>query len=212
MVLITDVRPYRRTKLFEVCSETGPEFIANEKFLNENGITPHAQFDDEDFEGLRARAQLFDAIRKSIDILSRKDYSQKELTRKLCDKGIPEDAAMAAVSYMVQRGYVDDARYAKRLAELARQSYGRQRVEQILYHHGIDRETVRSVLEEVFCDSNTELTKLEEQIVRAAKDKDLSDPAARNKIFAKMARLGYNPSDISRALAHYRPAREDENA
>lgn len=211
MVLITDIRPFRRTKLFEVFSETGSEFLANEKFLTEQGISLHESFDDEEFELIRARAHLIDGIRKSVDILSRKDYSKKELHRKLCDKGIPEDAAHGAVSYMESRGYIDDTRYAKRLAELAQQSYGKQRAEQILYHHGIDRETTREVLDEVFDGSNAETERLEEHLAHAVKGKDLSDPATRNKIFAKMARLGYSASAISGALARYRQAREDDN-
>ncbi|MBQ4323926.1 MAG: regulatory protein RecX [Clostridia bacterium] len=211
MILITDIRPHKRTKLFEVSSETGMEFLANEKFLTENGIRLHEQFDEEEFELLRARAHLLDGIRKSVDILSRKDYSKKELLRKLCDKGIPEDAAIAAISYMTEHGYQDDYRYAKRLAELAKNSYGKARAEQILYHHGIERETVREVLEEVFSDTAEEDAKLDEILTRAAKGRDLKDPAVRHKIFAKLARLGYSASAVSAALSRYGSEGKDED-
>ena len=150
MILITQIRPYRRTKLFEVYSETGLEFLANEKFLLEFSLRPHEEFSEEEFEPIRARALLLDGIRKCVDILSRKDYSKKELLRKLKEKGIPDEAAQGAVDYMAQRGYQDDMRYARRLAELGKQTYGKARVEQMLYHHGIERETLREVLEEVF--------------------------------------------------------------
>ena len=211
MVLITDIRPYRRTKLFEVSSEMGTEFLANEKFLEENGIRLCEQFDEEEFELIRARAHLLDAIRKSVDILSRKDYSKKELHRKLCDKGIQEDAAWAAVCYMAERGYQDDRRYAKRLAELAKNSYGKSRAEQILFHHGIERETVREVLEEIFSDAAEESDKLDSLLTRVAEGKDLSDSRTRNKIFAKLARLGYDASAISAAFSRFRSEGKDED-
>ncbi len=209
MVLITDIRPHKRTKLFEVYSEEGLEFLANEKFLNENLILPRTEFDDEDFELLRAKAHLLDAIRKCVDILSRKDYSKKELLRKLQDKGIAEDAAASAVQYMEKHGYQDDYRYAKRLAELGKASYGRRRVEQILYTHGIDKDTVRQVTDEVFDDLLQEEEKLDGILEKAAKGKDLTDPAQKNKIFAKLARLGYAPSLISGAISRYEH-RKDE--
>jgi regulatory protein len=211
MVLITDVRPVRRTKLFEVCSEAGPEFIANQKFLTENGIQRFESFEESEFDVLRARAQILDGIRKSVDILSRKDYSRKELLRKLCEKGIPEDAATAAVSYMTEKGYQDDFRYALRIAELSQRTYGKKRVEQILYHHGIDRETVKEVLDRVFEEgSEEENRKLDEILTKAAAGKDLKDPGVRNKIFAKLARLDYSPSAVSAALSRYETDGKDE--
>lgn len=210
MVLITDIRPYKRTKLFEVYSEDGLEFIANEKFLNQNDILLRSEFSDDDFELLRAKAHLLDGIRKCVDMLSRKDYSQKELLRKLCDKGVPEDAALGAIKYMTDHGYQDDYRYAKRLAELGANSYGRRRVEQMLYTHGIDRETIRQVTDEVFDNESAQTEKLDEILEKAAIGKDLCDPAQKNKIFAKLARLGYGSSEISAAFSRYLTNRKDE--
>ncbi len=210
MILITEIRPRKRTKLFEVYSEAGLEFLANEKFLNGNDILLHAQFDDDDFELIRAKAHLLDGIRKSVDILSRKDYSRQELIRKLCDKGVPEDAANGAVQYMADHGYQDDYRYAKRLAELGANSYGRRRVEQMLYTHGIDKDTIREVCDEVFEDFEKEEEKLNLILKKAAKGDDLSDPNLRNKVFAKLLRLGYSSSAISSAFARYKAERKDE--
>ncbi|MBO5248694.1 MAG: RecX family transcriptional regulator [Clostridia bacterium] len=210
MVLITDIRPYKRTKLFEVYSEDGSEFLANEKFLNENEILLHSEFDDDTFELLRAKAHLLIGIRKCVDILSRKDYSKQELLRKLCDKGIPEDAARGAVQYMAQHGYQDDYRYAKRLAELGRSSYGRRRVEQILYSHGIDRETIRQVADEVFNDEAEENEKIDRILAKAVAGKNLTIPAEKQKIFAKLARLGYTSSAISAAISRWEKNRKDD--
>ncbi len=210
MVLITEIRPHKRTKLFEVYSQTGMEFLANEKFLHQNDIIVLSEFDENDFELIRAKAHLLDGIRKCVDLLSRKDYSKQELLRKLRDKGVPEDAALGAVGYMESHGYQDDYRYAKRLAELGANSYGRRRVEQMLYAHGIDRETIRSVAEEVFEDDTAESEKLDRILMKTAQGKELKDPAQRNKVFAKLARMGYGTSDISSAISRYKANRKDE--
>lgn len=210
MIVITDVRPHKRTKLFEVYSEAGMEFLANEKFLIQNEIRRYAEFDEEDFQIMKARAQILDGIRKSVDILSIKDYSRQELHRKLCDKGVPEDAAWAAVGYMTENGYQDDLRYAKRLAELASRNYGRRRAEQILCHHGIDRETAKEALDAIYSEELDEDTKLDRIVEKAAAGKDLKDPAQRNKIYAKLARLGYDSSAISAAITRLEAKREDD--
>lgn len=211
MVLITQVLPYRRTKLFEVCSENGVEFLATEAFLTEQGLKPLASFNEETFDRIRAQAQVLDGIRKCVDILSRKDYSRKELTAKLTDKGIPQDAAIAAVGYMTDHGYQDDFRYGKRLAELNKQIYGKKRIEQMLYHHGLDRETISEILEEVFADGDETERILDRITEKAAAKRDLNDPPQRNKVFAKLARLGYGPSEISAALSRYEEMRNETN-
>lgn len=211
MVLITQVLPYRKTKLFEVYSENGAEFLATEAFLTEQGLKPLASFDEETFDRIRAQAQVLDGIRKCVDILSRKDYSRKELTAKLIDKGIPQDAAIAAVGYMTGHGYQDDFRYGKRLAELNRRIYGKKRVEQMLCHHGLERETISEILEEVFADGDETERILDRITEKAAAKRDLSDPAQRNKVFAKLARLGYGPSEISAALSRYEEMRNETN-
>ncbi len=211
MILITEIRPRRSTKLFEVFSEAGLEFVCNEKFLLQNQLLPHMEYEEEDFETLRAKAQILDGIRKCVDILSRKDYSKKELMQKLSDKQIPEDAAAVAVNYMEEHGYQDDFRYGKRLAELAKNTYGRRRAEQILYQHGIDREMIKEICDQVFEDDSSEWEKLDAILQKAVKDGDLRDPALRNKVFAKLARLGYSSSAIREAFSRYETERKDEN-
>ena len=89
-------------------------------------------------------------------------------------------------------------------------SYGRRRVEQILYHHGLDKETVREVTEEVFSNSEREEEKLDDILKKAAREQDLKDPSLRNKIFAKLARRGYSSSAISAAMSRYEEMRKDE--
>ncbi len=211
MILITEIRPRRRTKLFEVYSEAGLEFVCNEKFLLQNQLLPHRECEEEDFETLRAKAHILDGIRKCVDILSRKDYSQKELLQKLSQKGIPEDAAQVAVTYMADHGYQDDFRYGKRLAELAKNSYGRRRGEQILYNHGIEREMTKEICDEVFGDETSEWEKLDRILQKTVKDENLKDPQFKNKVFAKLTRLGYSSSAISGAFSRYDANRKDEN-
>ena len=209
-ILITDIRRHGHTKLFDVCSETGVEFIANEKFLNDNGILRHTAFDDEDFETLKAKAQLIHGIRTAVSVLELKDRSRKELLQKLKEKEIPDDVAVMAADYVRDKGYQDDYRYGLRLAQISARSYGKMRTQEALYHHGIARETARQICDEVYADENACAEQIDETLEKAARGIDLHDPAARNKLFAKLARRGYGSSEISAAMRRLAEKRKDE--
>lgn len=209
MITITEIRKIGHSRFFEVYSENGSEFIAKESYLEQNGIVTGAEFSEEEFELIRAKAQLIYAIRKCLDFLEQKDYSRKELYKKLTERGISEDIAEAAVGYAAEHGYQDDRRYAKRLAELAFSSYGKRRVEQILYTHGIEREIIREVMEEFRSVPEEEDEKIDRLLTKAAQGKDLRDPAIRKKLYAKLTRLGYDSAAILAAFTRYSNSRED---
>ena len=210
MVLITDLRLLRKGPYYEVCSEAGAEFIAKETFLDQNGIVVGAAFDEDDFAVLRAKAQLIFAIRTGLDVLERKDRSKKELIRKLREKGVEEDTAQTAADYLEDKGYQNDLRYAVRLAELSAPSYGRRRVEELLFTHGIDRETARQALDEVFAGETAEDEKIDGILEKAAKNKDLSDPKEKNRLYAKLARLGFESGTVAAALRRLEEKRKEE--
>lgn len=214
MIRIVRIQRAKRSTRFDVytnADDEQPDFTVKESFLSENGIAVGAEYTEEEFDVLRARAQLTEAIRIAMDALERKDYSRKELTRKITDRNLPPDVAETAVDYVAERGYQSDLRYARRLAEIASANYGRTRVKSYLIAHGIDRETAESVLEERF-DADKEADKIDRAIAKAARGVDLSIPQNRNKIYAKLARLGYDSSSISAAFSRYRNEREDDPA
>ena len=52
----------------------------------------------------------------ALRLLTRRDYGSEELRRTLLTKGYPGDAVDAAVARAMELGYLDDTRYAARLA------------------------------------------------------------------------------------------------
>jgi regulatory protein len=53
----------------------------------------------------------------AFDLLARKSWSRAELTRRLKRRGAPDDIARAVVAELTERGYVDDAAFARWWAE-----------------------------------------------------------------------------------------------
>ena len=78
----------------------------------------------------------------AFDLLARKSWSGRELTRRLRRRGAPTDVAQAVVADLTTRGYVDDQAFARWWAEARARGrrVGSRRLRQELLAKGIPRE------------------------------------------------------------------------
>ncbi len=79
---------------------------------------------------------------RALDILSRRDHSEAELTLKLRRKGVGEEEIEAVVARLRELGYLNDRRLAERIAESALAD-GRMvgpRLSRELFRRGIPRD------------------------------------------------------------------------
>lgn len=98
--------------------------------------------------GRRGTAEL-SPIQRAVGLLSRREHSRTELTRKLCERGLAADEVEAAVEQLARDGWQDDARFAQFLMRSRISGgYGPIRIRVELATHGIDRETIATVLAE----------------------------------------------------------------
>ena len=86
----------------------------------------------------------------AADLLSRRAWTQTELTRRLVRRGAPSEVAVSVVEDMVGRGYVDDAAYARHFVDtrLAR-GYGAARLTADLRARGVASALIAAALESV---------------------------------------------------------------
>lgn len=154
------------------------------------------EISQEEYTALSETVNIRRAYNCAVSLLSRRDHSEKELLRKLKEKGYSEGAE-AAVERLKQGGYVDDEHFCRLFAsELVRlKGYGKRRIEQELYLKGVDREIIGSVLDEISFDSD----KLSDIIKRRYLSK-MTDEKGRQKAFNALLRLGYTYGEIRDAL------------
>lgn len=82
-------------------------------------------------------------VQRALGLLTRREHSSRELTRKLTARGVEKDAARAAVDKLAQAGWQDDTRFAESLVRSrAMNGYGPIRIRAELGTHGLDREAV----------------------------------------------------------------------
>src|SRR5262245_47260625 len=88
----------------------------------------------------------------AFDLLARRAFSTRELTRRLGRRGAPSDVAQAVVADLTARGYLDDQAFARWWAEAraAGRHVGSRRLRQELATKGIPRDLAGSAVEAAF--------------------------------------------------------------
>lgn len=206
---LTQVRP-RRGQQVALIWEDGSETVIDKRTFEESPYGVGSFLSLEELDALCALSRRNRAREKAVFLLSRRDYSKRELEQKLCrEKGRyhaeNKEAAAEAVDYMEELGYVRDGEYAARLAREYRDTrlYPRRRAMEKLCEKGIPRDTVREVLETMDWDD----TQLALEFLRKKRYNIPQSREETEKQMAALARYGFAGEDIRRAM--YRRQEED---
>jgi len=120
----------------------------------------------------------------------------------LLPTGVPGPIAAEAVAKCKEYGLLDDAAYAKKLAEyyLNRKLFSFRRALMEMGKKGLDRQLAKESLKAVQADPVEQL----EKIIQKRYAKKLGQgKEGRQKVFAALARLGFDYEDIKTALSEY---------
>ena len=103
-----------------------------------------------------------------------------------------------AIAYVKSFHYVDDGRYACKYIEAMQSRKSRRQIEQELYQKGVAKELVQEAFEE------TGEIPEEEQIARWMEKRkyhpEEADLKEKQKMYAFLARKGFRPENIQRAM------------
>ena len=94
------------------------------------------------------KGRALTTTQRALGLLTRREHSRKELTRKLISRGMDAAEVETAVEKLSRDGWQDDSRFAESLVR-ARSSggYGPLRIRAELITHGLDREAIASALD-----------------------------------------------------------------
>ncbi len=123
--------------------------------------------------------------------LGRRDRTVVEMRRHLEGKRVEPDLIDEAVAELLEQGYLDDARYARRFAEDRRSldAWGADRIEQRLLSVGVDRADIAAAL--AAQDGAGELEAAVELLRRKVRVPP-ADDRARERALGMLARKGYD--------------------
>ena len=145
----------------------------------------------------------------ALNLLAARGYTVRNLRRKLAQKGFDKVESGDAVDRLIERGYLDDARYASEFARQRLVSGGAsvRRVEQQLAQRGIARDVARSATavaaEEEGIDPAVAIEKLAAK--KVASMGDLEPLVMRRRLFGFLVRKGYDLDDVRKVVSRIFP-------
>jgi len=102
----------------------------------------------EDLPPKKSRRREATPAQRALALLVRREHSRKELTRKLVARGIANEDAGAAVGWMTESGWQDDARFACSLARTrAMAGYGPLHIRAELATHDIGQQAIQAAFD-----------------------------------------------------------------
>ena len=182
-----------------VALDDGSEIKATLGVVAELRLYAGRRLTEAELQTLRASAALALCKNRGLELLSYRPMSAKELRDKLTEKGEEPAAAEAAVTWLCEHSFLDDARYAGMVVRhYAGKGYGAGRIRQELQRRGVPRELWEGAL--------TELPESDDKLDRfiASRLKDPSDRAQVQKVSAALYRRGFSWEEIRAALARFR--------
>jgi regulatory protein len=152
-------------------------------------------------ERSRAKRSTYE---RALDMLEARARGADELKRLLLRKGEPPADVDAALERLTAAGLIDDANYARELARTKALGAGmsRRRIQQELSRRGVSREISSDAIAEVFDEEGVDEATAIERVARKklrtlAK---LDPPTQKRRLYAFLARRGYESDDISNLL------------
>lgn len=154
---------------------------------------------EEEYGTLIETARKASARARAVRIVTASGVSEKELRRRLVQKGEQQSDADEAADWLKELGFVDDAKTAKDIARRAAgKGYGKARIRQELYQKGIPREFWDEALED--------LPEPDDAIDRFLQQRlhgNVPDQKELKKVTDALYRRGHSWSDIKAALTRY---------
>jgi regulatory protein len=147
-----------------------------------------------------------------LKLLTVRAYTVRDLSRKLSQRGFATDEIHEVIERLVGAGLVDDSRYA---SEYARQKLlfggaAARRVRQGLISRGISDDVAKSAIETILAEETIDMKQSADAAARKklATMGDLDHHTKRRRLFAFLARRGFDVSDIRRAVDETIPVEE----
>ncbi|MEO6527811.1 MAG: regulatory protein RecX [Gemmatimonadaceae bacterium] len=148
-----------------------------------------------------AQLKVYD---RALNMLAFRARSSSELARSLVRKGEEKPHVDWAIERLQEQGLLDDTAFAQSFtrAKVLGAKQSRRRVQQDLARKGVSRTVSDAAIETVFEEEGIDQRELVEEVARKKLRalRDLEPKARRRRLYAFLARRGYDADDIRRAM------------
>lgn len=141
---------------------------------------------------------------RALNMLAFRGRASRELARALERKGEPKELVTRAVERLTEQGLLDDAAFAESFtrAKVLGAQQSRRRVQQDLARKGVAREVTDAAIATVFEEEQVDQREIVEQAARKKLGslRKLDSVVRRRRLYAFLARRGYDADDIRAAM------------
>lgn len=146
---------------------------------------------------------------RAIGFLSRRDYSRRELARRLNNKleeGETIDEVNKTLDRLEQLGYLSDERFARTRARVRANQHGDARIRYELRRHGVSDENIREAVDEISEPEEVRALRVWKRRFKALPE----DQKTRDKQIRYLMYRGFSMDSIDRVLRGRVELPEDE--
>ena len=184
-----------RAGRFWVTFSDGTRLGLYRQTVEDFGLYPGRELDDEEFARLGVEAGKMSAKMRAVRIVSASSVSKRDLEQRLVRKGEDPEQARAAVEWMSDLHLVDDRATAEQVVRSCiSKGYGLQRAKQTLYEKQIPKAYWDEVLE-----NYPDQTEKIQDFLRARLNAD-SDEKQKKRAIDALIRRGHSYGVIKKAL------------
>ncbi len=200
---ITAIKKYKGSS-YEVTVDDERKIYLHIDIIHDCNICIGSEFDSKQLEEIIYISNRRKAYQYSLYLLDYRDYSYRELFKKLLGVYKNEDLCFEVMDKLVKSGMINDRRYAENLARkyIEVKKFGINRARREMYNKGIMGEVAETALEpyaDYAFDNISEL--LEKKYIRYLDDPD--DKKNIEKVKNSLIRSGYSFDDINKAIDIY---------
>ncbi len=169
--------------------------------LKERPYRSGMPFDRNAFEHfLKERSYSF-GLEKAVSLLASRARTEKEILDALQRNAYPETAIARIMAWLQEAGYLDDGSFAEQwMAARTGKGIGTRRIRIELRQKGVSHEEIDRVMDSV--DEKDMFSSAVYAAKKAARGKQLSSPADRQKVIAALARRGFDYAMAKAAIQH----------
>jgi regulatory protein len=205
MPTITAITPHvRKPGRFAVHIDGRFDFTLSLEAIERLRLGLGTVVDDRTAHAVEREAAVLATFDRALDMLASRARSSAELRRLLVRKGEPADQVNVVIERLLASGLLDDALFARQFTRSKALGAGlsRRRLQQELARKGVPRDVSDDAIDEVLAeehiDDSTSIERVARKKLRTLSRFDIA--TKRRRLYAFLARRGYDVDDISRVL------------
>jgi len=181
---------------------------AHEEVILALGLRVGQTFDNERLTQVITKETTRKALDKALRLLSYRDRTKAEISKRLLGDDFPEDIVDAVIGQLLGMGYLDDQKFSRDWVKTRTISkpMGKTRLAWELRAKGVEASAVEEALESL--DESAEYELALSLARRKAEKSDTGDPSFRTRTASFLRRRGFRWEAIARALDEIVPERD----